>query len=1260
MSISSINTNIAAYYAQANIGRSSAMASNSVARLSSGNRIIQASQDVAALAIGTGFTSQVSALRTALTNASQGTSLLQVADGALGQVTEILQRQRAIAFQAGSGTLRDSDRAFLQQEFAALTAEIDRLTGSSNFNGVNLLNGSLSASSGISSDTGNADRSRASLTFSDPIEQGEVVVIGGITLKAGLTNSGTTFAIGTSPSGTVQNLADQLNALSLDPAYAGTLGGVRFRADGNTLEIVSRSGGSIGDRFVINENATGSLSTVAQFGAAFTAGSRTVTITSTAHGLTSGDKIVLGNAGQTSVTPNIAQNNLFGKYTVTVIDANTYTIEAEAPAAYIGLANNAVNVATGVGAGSRVMTVTVSAAVAAQMANGQTIRLNGVAALTNVDMSTVNDVNLVISNLTGTTFDVTVQATGNTTAGAAGGASINFLAATSNGTMTVGAASATSNGDAIFDAGARNTFFNVFSTGVAATTTQVVYATATGNSPFQGGNVLAAQINGVTRNLYTMVTGNTLQDVVNGINANAQSTKVSATLVRSGALYNIRLSYDGVASNVRIDAGANYNSDTAAGGLALAGARVSGVSVETAAAGANDRYSLFYSNFTNLLYDGVAPSGNTITAANTNSAVVTAATPSGAGAPFRVGDSLTIKINGEERVLHQFSANETLEQIVAGINANSAATGIFATIYGTASNYGIRYYTNASSATRDVVTVGAGTGLSTVALNGTSLLDATGANLTQTTQSALRGGLDNGIRQGSVSAYGSVGDNILTALGQSKARVSLIATQNAVAGDTITIAGRAFTFTSNGTRAANEILIGSTIQETLDNAVSTLNSYRDSGNATGEEAYIFGQLNISRSGNELVLSGKALQNVTNLAGTNVTISQAVTGASITNGGVLSNASSTFGVDVSGITNTAFNGSVSGFTATYKNVSDTVDLSITIGRYTYKAVNVDVTNSTDTRVRLISDTLSDGTSGGFMDIQLDGGNILSFADQAGADAVASRLNVAFATLDFRQSRDISTYSGTAGISSGGVIVGSLVGTRVSAQFDSFDNLRLSDIRVTAPSGSATDARITMVINGVNYTTANGLGTKLGANQTYRLVSEQDPNQFVDFTTGNTAIQLDSSAKADAVEEALKVAFGATAGSAALSFQIGTTASDTLSVSISSAKTDNLYNGEILGVSTQIGASRAAAVLDEALNKVTSIRADVGALQSRFNFASANIQITIQNQDAARAELLETDVATESTAYATAQVKLQAGISVLAQANQQLQALLKLIG
>ncbi len=143
MALNSINTNIAAYSAQGNIGKASNSAAASIARLSSGNRITKASDDVAALSIGTSLRTGVTTLKTALLNASQGSSLLQVADGALSQLSEILQRQKAIATQASSGSVGDAERGFLNQEFQALTNEINRIAGSTNFNGVKLINGGL-------------------------------------------------------------------------------------------------------------------------------------------------------------------------------------------------------------------------------------------------------------------------------------------------------------------------------------------------------------------------------------------------------------------------------------------------------------------------------------------------------------------------------------------------------------------------------------------------------------------------------------------------------------------------------------------------------------------------------------------------------------------------------------------------------------------------------------------------------------------------------------------------------------------------------------------------------------------------------------------------------------------------------------------------------------------------------------------------------------------------------------------------------------
>lgn len=149
MALNSINTNIAAYFAQQNINKANSMVSGSVGRLSSGNRIVRASDDVAAMSVGTSLRTTVSTLKVGLLNASQGTSMLQVADGALGKMQDMLLRQKALATQATSGSLTSAERGFLNQEFQNLTQEIDRLVQTTSFNGVNLLSGTLGNASGL-------------------------------------------------------------------------------------------------------------------------------------------------------------------------------------------------------------------------------------------------------------------------------------------------------------------------------------------------------------------------------------------------------------------------------------------------------------------------------------------------------------------------------------------------------------------------------------------------------------------------------------------------------------------------------------------------------------------------------------------------------------------------------------------------------------------------------------------------------------------------------------------------------------------------------------------------------------------------------------------------------------------------------------------------------------------------------------------------------------------------------------------------------
>ncbi|MFM9891149.1 MAG: flagellin [Rickettsiales bacterium] len=213
--VSSIFSNIAALSAQTNIGNAQNSASSSISRLSSGQRIVKASDDVAGLAVGTSLATQVGNLRAAIGNASQGSSLLQVADGGLAQITDILQRQRSIAAQAGSGSLTDTNRAFLDQEFQALTAQINQIASTTNFNGVNLLSGGLGTTSRLS--TTNV----LSATFNPTAVTGStagVAVASTVAVQAFNANSGASLAFVTATAGTV-SAVDSANAILANAAY---------------------------------------------------------------------------------------------------------------------------------------------------------------------------------------------------------------------------------------------------------------------------------------------------------------------------------------------------------------------------------------------------------------------------------------------------------------------------------------------------------------------------------------------------------------------------------------------------------------------------------------------------------------------------------------------------------------------------------------------------------------------------------------------------------------------------------------------------------------------------------------------------------------------------------------------------------------------------------------------------------------------------------------------------------------------------------
>jgi len=913
MSISSINTNIAAQYAQQNISNASSSAQASVARLSSGNRIVQASDDVAGLSIGTSLQTQVSALNTALTNASQATSLLQVADGALAQIQSILQQQKSIALQAGSGSLTDTDRGFLNQQFQALSDQINNLTSSTTFNGVGLLDGSLSQTVAAHTSSNTAAAASAALSFTSTTAN-DTIIINGVTLslKAAPAGAGQ-VQIGASVNQTVQNLADYLNknatgadtsANALTQANRDKLSGAVYTANGANLVITSRTGGTLPQTFQVQD---------------------------------------------------VTQSGATGVYTTS-------------------------------GAGSNYVTT--------------------------------------IAGFSATSIDST--------------------------------------GDA-------------------------------------NGPVVAAG---------------------------------SATSLKAGT------------------------------------------------------YTL----------DGAA----FITVANTDS----------------------------------------LRTIVSKINATTATSGVTAFVSGSSGNYTLNIRGNQDSAALGVFAAGTGAVGGSITNTATAI---TGGSET------LSGGANDGIGQGSVTATGSTGGttSILSDQSVTSASTALnfspIAPGNLAAnlsGLNFVFAGQTFTFSTNGvdSTSSTEVAIGSTLEETLDNAVSKINAFQGDSNTN----YQFNQVTATRNGDSLILTAKGTGAVQTVAGATTTLTNGTVTSYATVSGSLA-APTITGVDASNVSNADFIGTIGGVTATF-NSANKVDLSLTIGGSTYVAKNVSTLPSANTDVRLVSD------NGGYLTINLRAGQGESVADQAGADDLASRINTALSGLTFSQNRAVTSYNPS----------GDLAGSSISVANTDFSNIKISNIAVTAPAGTNVNGSISFTINGDTYTNLNTLGGQIGANAVVTFADQSDPSKTLTFKNGSNSLDISTANAASTLQTALQTALGVGTGDQALSFQVGTTSASTVKVSIDNASTSNIFGGQVLDVSTAADAANAASVLDTAISSVTAIRAGVGALQTQFGFASAALQSSVQNQDAARSQFLDTDIAAESTKYATSQVKLQAGISVLAQANQQLQALLKLIG
>lgn len=257
-----INTNVPSLTAQRNLGKSASAMALSIQRLSSGLRINSAKDDAAGLSISERMTAQIRGMNQAVRNANDGISLAQVAEGAMQETDNILQRMRELSVQAANSTNNSTDRGSIQSEISQLKSELDRISMNTQFNGQRILDGSFN---NASFQVG----ANANQTINFSIGNVKSTAMGGIATATGSTVNGSaatdiTIAIGSAPAISVSSSANYTgtaNGQDATSAYAKSaalnaagVAGLTVTANTSGSATVGAIGGTAGDTYNLSIN----------------------------------------------------------------------------------------------------------------------------------------------------------------------------------------------------------------------------------------------------------------------------------------------------------------------------------------------------------------------------------------------------------------------------------------------------------------------------------------------------------------------------------------------------------------------------------------------------------------------------------------------------------------------------------------------------------------------------------------------------------------------------------------------------------------------------------------------------------------------------------------------------------------------------------------------------------------------------------------------------------------------------------------------
>jgi len=243
-----VRTNVSAIQAAGILGKTNKALSSSLLKISSGLRINSAADDAAGLGVKTNLETESISVRQAMRNTNDGISIIQTAESAANEITDILQRVRELAVQSASDTLQNTERSYIDDEFQQLSSEIDRIANSTEFNGIKLTDGS-NATSGINVQVGitsNTTNSQITIQLTD------------LTASAGLGLGSVSLTSSASALTALDTIDTALNSVN---SARSKLGAVQNRLESSLnnsetyVESLSAAASQIGDLDYASETA---------------------------------------------------------------------------------------------------------------------------------------------------------------------------------------------------------------------------------------------------------------------------------------------------------------------------------------------------------------------------------------------------------------------------------------------------------------------------------------------------------------------------------------------------------------------------------------------------------------------------------------------------------------------------------------------------------------------------------------------------------------------------------------------------------------------------------------------------------------------------------------------------------------------------------------------------------------------------------------------------------------------------------------------